>query len=582
MAESVKDADARHVAKHIFVTGGVVSSVGKGITVAAIGRLLKSRGIRVSIQKLDPYINVDPGTMSPYQHGEVFVTEDGAETDLDLGHYERFIDEPLSRESNVTSGQVFERVIEKERRGDYLGGTVQMIPHITDEIRERILRVGDATNADVVIVEVGGTVGDIEGLPFIESIRQLRRILGRENVFYIHVTLLPYIGSTGELKTKPTQHSVQELRRLGIQPEMIICRSDYEMTPDLREKIALFCDVDEPAVIPLITFSSIYEVPMYLESIGLGDLLVRALRLPAQEPDLSIWEEIVEHVTSSHAPLEIAIVGKYTQLPDAYLSVTEALRHACAANQVNLKLKWVNAEDVETDGPEAHLADVRGIVVPGGFGPRGIEGKIMAARFARENSIPYLGLCLGLQVAVIEFARTVLGEQANSTEFDPDTPHPVIDQMESQRGITKKGGTMRLGAYPCALEPGTIAAAAYGVPLVHERHRHRWELNDRYKDILAEHGFRVSGVWPEGGLAEVMERTDHPFFVGSQFHPEFKSRPNRPHPLFAAFVQAGKLVHLEGDQEPLPIDASEELLPPPTPLDSQSVEITESSVQVPR
>ena len=582
MAESVKDADARHVAKHIFVTGGVVSSVGKGITVAAIGRLLKSRGIRVSIQKLDPYINVDPGTMSPYQHGEVFVTEDGAETDLDLGHYERFIDEPLSRESNVTSGQVFERVIEKERRGDYLGGTVQMIPHITDEIRERILRVGDATNADVVIVEVGGTVGDIEGLPFIESIRQLRRILGRENVFYIHVTLLPYIGSTGELKTKPTQHSVQELRRLGIQPEMIICRSDYEMTPDLREKIALFCDVDEPAVIPLITFSSIYEVPMYLESIGLGDLLVRALRLPAQEPDLSIWEEIVEHVTSSHAPLEIAIVGKYTQLPDAYLSVTEALRHACAANQVNLKLKWVNAEDVETDGPEAHLADVRGIVVPGGFGPRGIEGKIMAARFARENSIPYLGLCLGLQVAVIEFSRTVLGEQANSTEFDPDTPHPVIDQMESQRGITKKGGTMRLGAYPCALEPGTIAAAAYGVPLVHERHRHRWELNDRYKDILAEHGFRVSGVWPEGGLAEVMERTDHPFFVGSQFHPEFKSRPNRPHPLFAAFVQAGKLVHLEGDQEPLPIDASEELLSPPTPLDSQSVEITESSVQVPR
>ncbi len=574
--------DSGHVAKHIFVTGGVVSSVGKGVTVAAIGRLLKSRGIRVSIQKLDPYINVDPGTMSPYQHGEVFVTDDGAETDLDLGHYERFIDEPLTRESNVTAGQVFEHVIEKERRGDYLGGTVQMIPHITTEIRERILRVGEASKADVVIVEVGGTVGDIEGLPFIESIRQLRRILGRENVFYIHVTLLPYIGSTGELKTKPTQHSVQELRRLGIQPEMIICRSDYEMTPDLREKIALFCDVDEPAVIPLVTFSSIYQVPMYLESIGLGDLLVRALRLPAQEPDLSLWEEIVEHVTSNHAPLEIAIVGKYTQLPDAYLSVTEALRHACAANQANLNLKWVNAEDVEADGPEAHLSDVRGILVPGGFGPRGIEGKIMAARYARENRIPYLGLCLGLQVAVIEFARAVIGERANSTEFDPDTPHPVIDQMESQRGITQKGGTMRLGAYPCALEPGTVAAAAYGVPLVHERHRHRWELNDRYKDVLAEHGLRVSGIWPEGGLAEILEHSDHPFFVGCQFHPEFRSRPNRPHPLFAAFVRAGKQVHLEGDQEPLPIDTDDTVLSPPASLDAQNEELSVPSAHLPR
>jgi len=574
--------ESRHTAKHIFVTGGVVSSVGKGVTVAAIGRLLKSRGIRVSIQKLDPYFNVDPGTMSPYQHGEVFVTDDGAETDLDLGHYERFIDEPLSRESNVTAGQVFEHVIEKERRGDYLGGTVQMIPHITSEIRERILRVGETSNADVVIVEVGGTVGDIEGLPFIESIRQLRRILGREDVFYIHVTLLPYIGSTGELKTKPTQHSVQELRRLGIQPEMIICRSDYEMTPDLREKIALFCDVDEPAVIPLMTFSSIYEVPMYLEEIGVGNLLVRALRLPERAPDLSVWEEIVEHVTCDHASLEIAIVGKYTQLPDAYLSVTEALRHACAANQVSLKLKWVNAEDVEADGPEAHLSNVRGIVVPGGFGPRGIEGKIQAARFARENQIPYLGLCLGLQVAVIEFARAVLGERANSTEFDPDTPHPVIDQMESQRGITQKGGTMRLGAYPCALEPGTLAAAAYGESLVHERHRHRWEVNDRYRDVLAEHGLRVSGVWPEGGLVEIMERTDHPFFLGSQFHPEFKSRPNRPHPLFAAFVQAGKRVHLEGDQEPLPIDASDEMLSPPASLDAQSEEFPIPSAQLPR
>jgi CTP synthase len=571
-----------HVAKHIFVTGGVVSSVGKGVAVAAIGRLLKSRGIRVSIQKLDPYFNVDPGTMSPYQHGEVFVTDDGAETDLDLGHYERFIDEPLTRESNVTAGQVFEHVIEKERRGDYLGGTVQMIPHITSEIRERILRVGEESNADVVIVEVGGTIGDIEGLPFIESIRQLRRNLGRENVFYIHVTLLPYIGSTGELKTKPTQHSVQELRRLGIQPEMIICRSDYEMPPELRQKIALFCDVDEPAVIPLVTFSSIYEVPMYLENIGVGNLLVQALQLPDRVPDLTEWEGIVEHITCDNDPLEIAIVGKYTQLPDAYLSVTESLRHACAANQANLKLKWVNAEDVEADGAAVHLADVRGIVVPGGFGPRGIEGKITAARYARENNIPYLGLCLGLQVAVIEFARAVLGEQANSTEFDPETPIPVIDQMESQRGITHKGGTMRLGAYPCALEPGTIAAEAYGESQVFERHRHRWEVNDRYKDFLAERGFRVSGVWPEGGLAEIMERTDHPFFLGSQFHPEFKSRPNRPHPLFAAFVHAAKRVHLEGDQKPLPISASEEMLTSPDVLDLEDTELSVPSGQLPR
>ena len=575
-------SDSRRTVKHIFVTGGVVSSVGKGVTVAAIGRLLKSRGIRVSIQKLDPYFNVDPGTMSPYQHGEVFVTEDGAETDLDLGHYERFIDEHLTRESNVTSGQVFEHVIEKERRGDYLGGTVQMIPHVTDEIRERILRVGEAANADVVIVEVGGTVGDIESLPFIESIRQLRRNLGRENVFYIHVTLLPYIGSTGELKTKPTQHSVHELRRLGIQPEMIICRSDFEMPPELREKIALFCDVDEPAVIPLVTFASIYEVPMYLENIGLGNLLVQALRLPDRQPDLAVWEEIVEQVTYSHAPLEIAIVGKYTQLPDAYLSVTESLRHACAANEVSLNLKWVNAEDVEADGPEAHLAGVRGIVVPGGFGPRGIEGKIMAARFARENRIPYLGLCLGLQVAVIEFARVVLGKQANSTEFDPQTPIPVIDQMESQRGVTNKGGTMRLGAYPCALEPGTIAAEAYGKSLVHERHRHRWEVNDRYKHVLAAHGFRVSGVWPEGGLAEIMERTDHPFFLGSQFHPEFKSRPNRPHPLFVKFVQAGKQVHLEGDQESLPIDGADVALHAAPVLGREEADLPVPSGQLPR
>ncbi len=550
-----------HTAKHIFVTGGVVSSVGKGVTVAAIGRLLKSRGISVSIQKLDPYFNVDPGTMSPYQHGEVFVTEDGAETDLDLGHYERFIDEHLTRASNVTAGQVFEHVITKERRGDYLGGTVQMIPHVTSEIRERILRVGETSQADVVIVEVGGTVGDIEGLPFIESIRQLRRILGRENVFYIHVTLLPYIGSTGELKTKPTQHSVQELRRLGIQPDMVICRSDYEMTPDLREKVALFCDVDEQAVIPLVTFSSIYQVPLYLENIGLGDLLVQSLRLPRREPDLSGWEEIVLHANSNYTPLQVAIVGKYTELPDAYLSVVEALGHACTANSVNLELTWVNAEDVEADGPEAHLANVRGILVPGGFGPRGIEGKIQAARYARENDIPYLGLCLGLQVAVIEFARAVLGDAANSTEFDPETPIPVIDQMESQRGVTNKGGTMRLGAYRCDLTAGTIAAEAYGESTVSERHRHRWEVNNRYVADLAEHGLRVSGVWPEGGLVEIMERTDHSFFLGCQFHPEFKSRPNRPHPLFAAFVRAGTQVHLEGDQEPLPIDAADSAMP---------------------
>ena len=453
MSEQV--ARTGHVAKHIFVTGGVVSSVGKGVTVAAIGRLLKSRGIRVSIQKLDPYFNVDPGTMSPYQHGEVFVTEDGAETDLDLGHYERFIDEHLTRASNVTAGQVFEHVIEKERRGDYLGGTVQMIPHITTEIRERILRVGEASKADVVIVEVGGTIGDIEGLPFIESIRQLRRILGRENVFYIHVTLLPYIGSTGELKTKPTQHSVQELRRLGIQPEMIICRSDYEVTPDLREKVALFCDVDEQAVIPLVTFSSIYEVPLYLESIGLGNLLVQALRLSQREPDLAGWEEIVGHANSTYAPLQVAIVGKYTELPAAYLSVVEALGHACTANRVNLELKWVNAEDVEADGPAAHLANVRGIVVPGGFGPRGIEGKIAAARYAREERIPYFGLCLGLQVAVIEFARAVLGERANSTEFDPAAGRDRGQVHGVARRVSERGGSAGPRVHGQPGEPGT-------------------------------------------------------------------------------------------------------------------------------
>jgi len=538
--------------KYVFVTGGVVSSVGKGITTAAIGRLLKGRGLRVALMKLDPYLNVDPGTMSPYQHGEVFVTEDGAETDLDLGHYERFTDENLSRASNVTTGQVYSAVIAKERRGDYLGGTVQVIPHITNEIKARIRQVAELHRPDVVVVEVGGTVGDIEGQPFLEAIRQMRREEGRRNVLYIHVTFLPYIGSTGEVKTKPTQHSVKELRAIGIQPDVIICRTDHPVGDDVRAKVALFGDVDEDAVILLPTAETIYEVPLMLERAGLGRYVMEHLGWEDREPDLADWERMVERLKSPRRRIRIGLVGKYVELHDAYLSVVEALRHAGLAHDVAVEIVWVNST-AERSEIEAALRHVNGIVVPGGFGPRGVEGKMLAARYAREREIPYLGLCYGLHMAVIEFARNVLGLcGANSTEIDPETPHPVIDRMPDQRGVDM-GGTMRLGRYPCQLVPGTKAALAYGEPLVYERHRHRWEVNNAYREAFEAAGFLVSGQSPDGRYVEIMELRDHPWFVGVQFHPEFKSRPNRPHPLFVAFIGVAKQVLREGEQRPLPL-----------------------------
>jgi CTP synthase len=538
--------------KYVFVTGGVVSSVGKGITTAAIGRLLKSRGLRVALMKLDPYLNVDPGTMSPYQHGEVFVTEDGAETDLDLGHYERFTDENLSRASNVTTGQVYSAVIAKERRGDYLGGTVQVIPHITNEIKARIRQVAELHRPDVIVVEVGGTVGDIEGQPFLEAIRQMRREEGRRNVLYIHVTFLPYIGSTGEVKTKPTQHSVKELRAIGIQPDVIICRTDHPVGDDVRAKVALFGDVDEDAVILLPTAETIYEVPLMLERAGLGRYVMEHLGWDDRDPDLADWERMVERLKSPRRRLRIALVGKYVELHDAYLSVVEALRHAGLAHDVAVEIVWVNST-AERSEIEAALRHVNGIVVPGGFGPRGVEGKMLAARYARERGIPYLGLCYGLHMAVIEFARNVLGLcGANSTEIDPETPHPVIDLMPDQRGV-EMGGTMRLGRYPCQLVPGTKAALAYGESLVYERHRHRWEVNNAYREAFEAAGFVVSGQSPDGRYVEIMELHNHPWFVGVQFHPEFKSRPNGPHPLFVAFIGVAKHVLREGEQRPLPL-----------------------------
>jgi len=542
------------VRKYIFCTGGVVSSVGKGITVASIGLLLRSRGVAVAVQKLDPYLNVDPGTMSPYQHGEVYVTDDGAETDLDLGHYERFIDVNLTKASNVTTGQVYAEIIQKERRGDFLGGTIQVIPHITNEIKGRIGAVGRQTEAEVVIVEVGGTVGDIEGLPFLEAIRQMRKDAGRDNVLYVHLTLLPYIAASGELKTKPTQHSVMELRRVGIHPDAIVCRSDFPIAESTRDKIALFCDVDTEAVVPLVTVPSIYQVPLLLENFGLGRLIVRRLGLPERSPDLALWQALVERAVQPKPAVEIALVGKYVALHDAYLSVCEALRHAGLHHGADVRIRWVQTEEVEKQGPAALLRGVRGIVVPGGFGHRGIEGKIAAARYARENRIPYLGLCLGMQCATIEFARTVLGlADANSTEFDPRTTAPVIDLMADQRDVVEKGGTMRLGAYPCRLVPGTRAAAAYGVEQVSERHRHRFEFNNRYREALQEAGLLFSGTSPDGRLVEIAELRDHPWFVGTQFHPEFLSRPTRPHPLFRDFVGAALKTVLAGEQYPLPL-----------------------------
>jgi CTP synthase len=517
----------------------VTSSLGKGITAASIGRILKARGLAVSILKLDPYINVDPGTMSPYQHGEVFVTDDGAETDLDLGHYERFIDENLSQLSNVTTGRIYQAVIAKERRGDYLGGTVQVIPHITNEIKERIQRLTKDGRADVIVVEVGGTVGDIESLPFLEAIRQMRKDVGRQNVLYVHVTLLPALAATGELKTKPTQHSVKELRGIGIQPDVIVLRSDHPVSDEIREKIALFTDVPFEAVIPAVTADTIYEVPLLFERSGLGDLVVRELGLAdmSHAPDLAAWTALVELIKRPKPTLEVALVGKYIELPDAYMSVTEALRHAAWANGVDAKVRWVNSETLTADNADTVLAGVGAVLVPGGFGHRGIEGKVVAAHYARNRRIPYLGLCLGLQCAVIEFARDILGTgDVNSTEFEMFTEHPVIDFMPDQREMEDKGGTMRLGLYPARLTPGSKAAAVYGSEVIYERHRHRFEVNNRYRQTLEAAGMILSGQSPDGRLVEIVELRDHPWFVASQFHPEFKSRPDRPHPLFDGFV----------------------------------------------
>lgn len=546
------------MAKYIFVTGGVASSVGKGISVASIGQLLKSRGLRVSIQKLDPYLNVDPGTMSPYQHGEVFVTDDGAETDLDLGHYERFTDENLTRLSNVTTGQIYSAVIQKERRGDYLGGTIQVIPHITNEIKARIAAVAKQSNADVVIVEVGGTVGDIESLPFLEAIRQMRKDVGRDNVLYIHVTLLPHIGATDELKTKPTQHSVMALRGVGINADVILCRADHAISEDIREKIAFFSDVDAQAVIPVQTVESIYEVPLVLEEAGLGEYLVERLGLLTYQPDLDEWKKLVNLVRKPKRVLPIALVGKYIELHDAYISVVEALRHAGLHQELDIDVRWVAAEQIEREGPKRLLADVYGIVVPGGFGDRGVEGKIITSDYARVHHIPYLGLCLGMQCATIAFARWVLqSHEPNSTEFDPHTAHPVIDLMPDQRDISEKGGTMRLGVYPCVLVPGTRAAAAYGKDVVMERHRHRFEFNNKYRHILEEAGLVISGLSPDGRLVEIVELRDHPWFVASQFHPEFLSRPNRPHPLFQHFVAAAAQTLREDDQHAIELHGTD-------------------------
>ncbi len=542
------------MSKYIFVTGGVVSSVGKGITVASIGTLLKSRQITVSIQKLDPYLNVDPGTMSPYQHGEVFVTQDGAETDLDLGNYERFIDTNLTADSNVTSGQIYSEVIAKERRGDFLGGTIQVVPHVTSAIKDQFRRLAEQSRADVVIIEVGGTVGDIEGQPFLEALRQMRNDVGRDNVLYVHVTLLPYLQSTQELKTKPTQHSVNELRRIGIQPDIIVCRSDLPITEGIRDKISLFCDVEREAVIPLPTVPTIYEVPLLLEEEGLGQLVIDKLGLDDRKAELGEWEELVKRLKEPHEPVNIVLVGKYVELKDAYFSVREALHHAALYHDRDLNLSWVQSEDLEKGDVQAALHSAQGIIVPGGFGVRGIEGMVKAAGYARANNIPYLGLCLGLHVMVIEFARYALGsDRPNSTEFDETTPYPVIDLMPEQQDMQDKGGTMRLGNYPCRMLDHSHAAAAYGECLIQERHRHRYEFNNDFRTRLEEKGMILSGLSPDNRLVEICELADHPWMLSCQFHPEFGSRPNRPHPLFRDFIGAAKGVLREGDQPSLPL-----------------------------
>jgi CTP synthase len=539
--------------KYIFVTGGVVSSVGKGISVASIGRILKSRSISVSVQKLDPYLNVDPGTMSPYQHGEVFVTQDGAETDLDLGHYERFIGIDLTQASNVTSGQIYSSVISQERRGDFLGGTIQVVPHVTTEIKRRIRQVAEISGADVIIAEVGGTVGDIEGQPFLEAIRQMRKDEGRDNVLYIHVTFLPYLTATDEIKTKPTQHSVNELRRIGIQPDVILCRSDKEVSEGIKDKISLFCDVDREAVIPLVTGETIYEVPLQLEEHGLGDFIVKRLGLKAVKSNLDDWRDMVNRLKSPKEPVTIGLVGKYVELRDAYYSVREALCHAALAHNRQVNIEWLSSEESQDDYNDK-LRQVQGIIVPGGFGYRGIEGMIEAAKFAREKKIPYFGLCLGMQTMVIEFGRHVFHSQdVNSTEFDSDTSYPVIALLPEQRGVNQKGGTMQLGTYPCHLVPGTKAARAYGCEVAYERHRHRFEFNNSFRQPLEKAGLIPSGLSPDKKLVEIAELRNHPWMVACQFHPEFKSRPDYPHPLFVSFIGAAKETLIEGAQTSLPI-----------------------------
>ncbi|AFM02417.1 MULTISPECIES: CTP synthase [Desulfitobacterium] len=525
--------------KFIFVTGGVVSSLGKGITASALGCLLKNRGLSVAIQKFDPYINIDPGTMSPYQHGEVFVTDDGAETDLDLGHYERFIDVPVSKNSNVTTGKIYWSVLNKERRGDYLGGTVQVIPHITNEIKERIYRVARENHPDIVITEIGGTVGDIESLPYLEAIRQMRSDIGRDNVLYLHVTLIPYLNASGELKTKPTQHSVKELRGIGIQPNILVCRTEHAISNDMKEKLALFCDIDREAIIQMVDAKSIYEVPLNILEEGMDDIVLKILGIEAPPADMTEWSAMVDRINNPLSETEIAIVGKYVELPDAYLSVAEALRHAGIEHLAKVKIRWVNSEEIEGSSAEALLRGVSGVLVPGGFGNRGIEGKIEAIRYARENKIPFLGICLGMQTAVIEFARNVCGmKNANSSEFDIDTPYPVIDILPEQKEIEDKGGTMRLGISPVKLIEGTKVSSIYQDEVIYERHRHRYEVNNQFRAELEKGGLKFSGTSPDGRLVEITEYPDHPWFVASQFHPEFKSRPYRPHPLFREFVQA--------------------------------------------
>jgi CTP synthase len=539
--------------KYIFFTGGVVSSVGKGVTAAALGRILKARGLRIAVQKLDPYINVDPGTMSPYQHGEVFVTEDGAETDLDLGHYERFVNINLSQMSNVTTGRVYADVIAKERRGDYLGGTIQVIPHITNEIKRFIRVLAESTEADVVLVEVGGTVGDIESLPFLEALRQMRSDVGRENTLYVHVTFLPYIGASRELKTKPTQHSVRELRSIGIQPDVIIARADHPIPSEHIDKIALFTDVKREAVIPAVTSDLLYNIPV-VERMGLHSQV--------SPPDLSDWQRMIAKMRNGHPTTRIGIVGKYVELHDAYMSVREALHHAGIAVEHQVDIAWIHSDDLEKGDVEAELAGLDGIVVPGGFGYRGVEGKILAARWAREKQVPYLGLCLGMQVMCIEFARAIFdSDEPNSTEFDETTEIPVISLMPDQHELADMGGTMRLGTYPCALQPETRARAAYGqmedTALIHERHRHRWEFNNKYREVMEAQGMVFSGISPDNRLVEIAELRDHPFMLGSQFHPEFKSRPNKPHPLFVAFMRAAVAYQESKREQPVAATESE-------------------------